>query len=158
MMAVRLQEKNQIGFDAINMSETESVYTIPASEVEIAGIEGMSGDLNFYKKRATYPNTTTYDDLKSIVKQIFDSENRIGINSISYSKNEEDGTLSGNIDVYYYSATGTGKEYTAPDMTPYSAGTSDIFNSTKTTALAQDEAAEGETEGAENEEKDGEKQ
>jgi Tfp pilus assembly protein PilO len=152
MMAVRMQDKNDIGFDAINMEDTESVYTIPYSEVSLANIEGMDSDLTFMRKRATYANTTTYVNLKSVIKQIFDSSNRIGINSIVYSKNEEDGTLTGNIDLYYYSAYGTGKEYTVPKISAYVAGTDDIFNSAKNSAAAE-LAEEGETEGEENEEK-----
>jgi hypothetical protein len=143
MMAVQLQSKNKIGYDAINMEETESVYTIPYDEVSLAEIDGMDSDLIFARKQATYANTTTYDDLKSVIEQILNSSNRIGINSIIYSKDENNGTLEGSIDLYYYSIVGTGKEYTTPKITAYPAGTSDIFNSNKTT-LTESEETEGE--------------
>lgn len=153
MMAVKLQEKNRVGFDSITMQETESVYTVPSGEVSLANIEGMDSDLIFARKRATYTNTTTYNDLKSVIGEIFASKNRIGINSIVYSKNSDDGTLRGNIDLYYYSAIGTGKEYTVPDIAAYIAGTDDIFNSSKTTSSEEEsEESETETEGEENEE------
>jgi Tfp pilus assembly protein PilO len=154
MMAVKMQTKNQIGFDAINMEETETVYTIPYSEVSIANIEGLEGDLTFLRKRATYSNTTTYSDLKSVIGQVYDSSNRIGINSIVYAKNEEEGTLSGNIDLYYYSVTGTDKEYSVPNIAAYIMGTDDIFNSAKSLALQEEESEEGETEGEEDEEEE----
>lgn len=152
MMAVNLQKKNQIGFDAINMVETESVYTVPSEETSVAGIEGMDSNLIFARKRATYSNTTTYDDLKSIIKEILGSSNRIGINSIVYSKDENNGTLEGSIDLYFYSVVGAGKEYTAPKITSYPAGTSDIFNLANTTSSLSED-----TEGEEANE-DGERQ
>jgi cell division protein FtsB len=134
MLAVEMQKSNQIGYSSINMDETEELYSIPYDEVSGVGIEGLDSNLIFAGKRATYGVTTTYSDLKSVIAEIFASDNRIGINDIVLAKNEEDGTLSGNIDLYFYSAVGTGKEYTAPSILEYTAGTSDIFNSVKTTA------------------------
>ena len=37
------------------------------------------------------------------------------------------------MDLYFYSAAGTGKEYVAPDIAEYLAGTSDLFKSDKVT-------------------------
>ena len=53
---------------------------------------------------------------------------------IVYAKNEEEGTLEGNIDLYFYSAAGTGKEYVTPDIAAYLAGTGDIFQTDKVAA------------------------
>jgi hypothetical protein len=137
MLAVEMQKSNQIGYSTINMDETEELYSIPYEEVTGVGIEGLDSNLIYAGKRATYGVTTTYSDLKSVIAQIFASDNRIGINDIVLVKNEEDGTLSGNIDLYFYSAVGNGKEYTVPDISKYMAGTEDIFNSLKTTASSQ---------------------
>lgn len=146
MLAVKMQEENQIGYSAINMDDTEEIYAIPASEVTLASIDGMEGDLVFAGKRASYVVTTTYDDLKSVIGQIFASSNRIGINDIVLSKNEDEGTLSGNVDLYFYSALGTGKEYIVPDIAEYMAGTGDIFNSGKVkTSSEESQSSEGET-------------
>ena len=129
MLAVGLQERNVIDFDAINMEEKESVYTVEPYLVTAAALEGMNDSLVFTQKHAVYVNETTYTELKSVIQQIYESDNRIGIDNIVYSKNEEYGVLEGNIDLYFYSLAGTGKEYQAPDITQYHAGTADPFRS-----------------------------
>lgn len=131
MLAVQVQERNAIAYNAINMEATEGVYTVPYDNVQLAAIEGMDRDLIFARKHAVYTNITNYDNLKSCIQQIFESPNRIGISNIVYVKNEEDGTLEGSIDLYFYSASGTGKEYVLPDIAEYLAGTSDLFQSDK---------------------------
>jgi hypothetical protein len=137
MLAVEMQKSNQIGYSSINLDEAEEIYSISYDEVSQAAIDGLDSNLIFAGKHATYGVTTTYSDLKSVIANIFESGNRIGINEIVLSKNEDDGTLSGNIDLYFYSAVGTGKEYTAPNISKYLSGTSDIFNSSKTTASSK---------------------
>lgn len=151
MLGVQLQEKNAIAYDAINMEETEDVYTVPYDSIQLADIEGYDHDLNFTRKLGTYTNVTTYDNLKGCVEQIFASPNRIGIKEIVYVKNQEDGTLDGNIDLYFYSASGTGKEYVAPDIAEYLAGTSDLFNSGKVTVNKPAGDSEGAEEGEDDE-------
>lgn len=158
MLAVQLQEKNAIVYDAINMDETEGVYTVPYDSISLADIEGYDRDLIFARKLGTYSSVTTYDNLKGCVEQIFESPNRIGIKEIVYIKNEEDGTLEGSIDLYFYSAAGTGKEYVTPDIAEYMAGTTDLFQSSKVTAnnAADDSEGAGDTENEDNAEDDSE--
>ena len=158
MLAVQIQERNAIAYDAINMEATEGVYTVPYENVRMASIEGLDGELTFTKKHAVYVNTTNYDNLKTVVEQVFDSNNRIGINSIVYAKNEENGTLEGSIDLNFYSVVGTDKEYAAPDIAVYLSGTSDLFQSDKVMSkndagTALDEEGDGvEQNGAETQE------
>lgn len=127
MLAVNLQEQNAISYHSINMEEKETVYDIPSQVVTPAQIAGFDRNIQFIRKHASYSNVTNYDELKGCLETIFNSPNRLGIDNIVYVKNEEDGTLEGNINLYFYSATGTGKEYTAPDIAQYLAGTRDIF-------------------------------
>lgn len=129
MLAVELGERNIIDFDAINMEEKESVYTIEPQIVTAAAIEGLDESLVFTRKHAVYVNQTTYMALKTVIAQIYESGNRIGIDNIVYTKNEEYGVLEGNIDLYFYSLAGTDKEYEAPDIADYPAGTGDPFRS-----------------------------
>ncbi len=129
MLAVELGERNLIDFDAINMEEKESVYTIEPYLVQAAAIEGLDESLVFTQKHAVYVNQTTYTALKTVIAQIYESGNRIGIDNIVYTKNEEYGVLEGNIDLYFYSLAGTDKEYEAPDIAEYPAGTGDPFRS-----------------------------
>ena len=132
MLAVELGELNIIDFDAINMEEKESVYTVEPYLVTAAAIEGLDESLVFAQKHAVYVNETTYSELKSVIRQIYESDNRIGIDNIVYTKNEEYGILEGNIDIYFYSLAGTDKEYEAPDIAEYPAGSSDLFRSEET--------------------------
>lgn len=129
MLAVELGERNTIDFDAINMEEKESVYTVEPYLVTAAAMEGLDESLVFTQKHAVYVNQTTYTELKSVIQQIYESNNRIGIDNIVYTKNEEYGILEGNIDIYFYSLAGTDKGYEAPDIAEYPAGTGDPFRS-----------------------------
>ena len=131
MLAVKTQENSAIGYDSINMETSEVVYDIPLDVVQRADSEDYQEEIQFMRKHAIYVNTTTYDDLKSVIGQIFAANNRIGIDNIAYTKNEEDGTITGSIDLYFYSANGTGKEYVLPNIKAYPAGTADIFQSDK---------------------------
>ncbi len=154
MLAVQLQRKNAIAYDAVNMEEKEGVYTVEADLVNAAEIEGLDESLVFARKHAVYVNTTTYADLKSVIEQIYASDNRIGIDNIVYSKDEETGTLEGNIDIYFYCVAGTDKEYEAPDIASYLAGTDDLFksesNAKARAALEEAEADEAEDGAEEN--------
>lgn len=154
MLAVELGERNIIDFDAINMEEKESVYTVEPYLVTAAALEGLDESLVFTQKHAVYVNETTYQELKSVIRQIYESNNRIGIDNIVYTKNEEFGILEGNIDLYFYSLVGTDKEYKAPDISEYSAGTSDPFRSEEvvrqmTMDMLDEMTGEGEEDGAE---------
>ncbi|MBD5451959.1 MAG: hypothetical protein HDR25_04900 [Lachnospiraceae bacterium] len=129
MLAENLQKRNVIDFDAINMDEKEPVYTVEPYLVQAAAMEGLDESLVFTQKQAVYVNETTYPNLKAVIEQIYESDNRIGINNIVYTKNEEFGVLEGNFDIYFYSVAGTDKEYVAPNITPYIKGTKDPFKS-----------------------------
>ena len=127
MLAVQMQEDNNIAYSSISMEEKEGVYTVAYDLVTSAGMDAFTSDIIFTQKHATYVTETTYADLKKCIAQIYASPNRIGVDNIVYCKNEERGTLEGNINLYFYSAAGTGKEYTAPDITKYLNGTDDLF-------------------------------
>jgi Tfp pilus assembly protein PilO len=129
MLAVQIQENNSISYSSISMDEPEVVYEIPYDLVSQVGVEEYDRDIKFVDKHATYVNVTDYANLKSVIEQVYDAPNRIGIDNIVYTKNDEDGTLEGSISLYFYSATGTGAEYTLPDIADYLAGTSDMFQS-----------------------------
>lgn len=140
MLAVDTQENNAIGYDSINMETPESVLDISTDVVANAGIEEYTQAISFVSKHANYVNTTTYEDLKTVIAEIFNTENRIEIDNIVYTKDEQSGLLSGNLDLNFYSVTGTGKEYIAPDITAYPAGTSDIFRSGATAQTASEDS------------------
>lgn len=127
MLAVQIQEENDITYRSINMEEQEAVYTVPHDLFVAAGQEGFETDVVFAQKHATYVNETSYDDLKECIAQVYAAKERIGIDNIVYCKNTETGMLEGNINLYFYSAAGTGKTYEAPDMAEYISGTENLF-------------------------------
>ena len=131
MLAVQIQEKNDIVYNNINIAEKESAYIVTHDLISAAGMEEWNSDIAFARKYATYVNTTRYEELKECIGQIFASPYRVGIDNIVYSKNEETGTLDGNINLYFYSVSGTGKEYIVPDIAQYSSGTKDLFKADK---------------------------
>lgn len=138
MLAVNMQEKNEVGINSLNIAGNETIYEVPFETVQKANIEGMNQLIRFEKKQASYSNVTTYDQLKGIMKVIADSPNRIGIENISYIRNENDGSIDGVITLNLFSAKGTGKEYTAPDIEPYKSGTKDVFNTRKVSSVDDD--------------------
>lgn len=129
MMAVQVQEESDITYRSINMEEQEAVYTVPYDLITAAGMEGVDTDIVFAQKHATYVNETTYENLKECIEQIYATKERIGIDNIVYCKNDERDVLEGNISLYFYSATGTGKAYETPEMAEYISGIENLFQS-----------------------------
>lgn len=128
-LAIYMQMQSGLAYSNIEISTPESVKVIPAETVTLAGIEEYSGQIAFSGRNVSYVNEISYEGLKSAIKTVFENENRISINNIVYVKNEAN--LTGSIDVTFYSAQGTGKEYTAPDLLQYLSGTENIFGTFK---------------------------
>lgn len=133
MHAVITQEVTPVKYSSINFANKSTFSTVDAATVQNAGLDKYQQEISFNEFGVTYPTDLTYLGLKNLVQVIFDSEYNIGINSISYVTGGEGGTeelengLTGSMQLTFYSATGTGKEYVLPDITPYEAGLSNIF-------------------------------
>lgn len=129
MLAVQMQQNSEAEFLSINMTQGDTpVQVIPVETVTAAASEKYTQELQFRNFDATYVNEVSYSGLKEIIQTVFNSSNRIGIQNIAYSKGDaENPNLSGHIDLVFYSLSGTDKEYVAPDITPYIAGTDNIF-------------------------------
>ena len=104
MLAVHTQEQNLLNYDNISMSQPELVYTVPQNIVTAASMEGYRRQIDFLKKQATYTNVTDYNNLKGIIEQIYEMPNRIAINNVTYTVNEESGSLEGMLDLSFYIA------------------------------------------------------
>lgn len=130
-LAVYMQMQSGLTYSNISISTPESIKVIPSETVAPAEFEEYTGQIVFSGRNVSYVNEITYEGLKSAVKTIFDSNNRIEINNIAYVKNTEGGVLTGSIDVIFYSTQGTGKEYTPPDLVQYLSGTENIFGTFK---------------------------
>lgn len=128
MQAVQMQRSSGAEFLSINMQKGNVIHEVPAETVSAAASETYTQAIQFRNMDVTYVNEVSYAGLKSMVQSIFDSSNRIGIQNIVYAKGDaENPNLSGHIDLVFYSVAGTDKEYVAPDIIPYIAGTDNIF-------------------------------
>lgn len=128
MLAAQMQRDGGAEFLTVNMQKGNVIHDIPAETVAAAASEKYTQAIQFRNMDAVYVNEVSYTGLKKMIQTIFDSNNRIGIQNIVYSKGDaENPRLSGHIDLIFYSVQGTGREYVAPDITPYIAGTDNIF-------------------------------
>ena len=149
MLAVQMQYNSGAEFLTINMEKGDAMHIVPAETVTAAASEKYTQEIQFRSMNAVYVNELTYAGLKSIIQTVFDSGNRIGIQNIAYAKGDaENPHLSGHIDLVFYSVSGTGKEYIAPDIVPYIAGTDNIFGE----IVIPEEPVSNDGEGAEGEE------
>lgn len=128
MLAVNMQEENVVNFSNINMEQPALVVAVPQNIVVEAAVDNLNSEVDFMEKKSTYVMETDYSNLKGLVETIYASDNRIAINNIALTMDDGGKILSGNIDVSFYSAAGTGKEYEAPDMEEYISGVSDLFS------------------------------
>lgn len=127
MLAVKAQTENDFEIDSILMSESEDVYDIALECVTGAGIEQYTEAMKFRRKTSTYVNSTSYGEMKDVLRSIVESGTRLGIENISYLKNSEEQKIDGSIEISMYSVVGTGKEYEYPNISEYISGTSDFF-------------------------------
>jgi Tfp pilus assembly protein PilO len=133
MMGVDMQSVSGIEYDEINIDTAEVLYSIPQEDVTAAGVEELNQAIDFVERKATYSGELNYTDLRSCIQQIYSYPSRIAINNVALTKKETTtddvvtSFLTGNIDVSFYSMTGTGREYEAPDMAEYTSGTSNPF-------------------------------
>lgn len=130
MQAVHTQLETPVVYSNINLGEKSVLKSVGKDVVIGASLEEYQESISFVERTGTYVNRVTYANLKEAIQGIFDSEYYIGIKSIVYSAGEED-ELNGTLELAFYSATGTGKEYTLPNILPYISGTENIFNNTE---------------------------
>lgn len=128
MTAVDMQKESIINFEKVNIETEEVIHTIPLEVVEASGLEQYKEPIEFYERRASYGNTTDYANLKYALQVIFDKDNRVGINTVSYTRDKEDNNfIKGTIDVTYYTISGMNKPYEYPSMDSYLSGVQDLF-------------------------------
>lgn len=129
MLAVQMQRDSGAEFLNINMDNSaDPIHVVSAETVTAAASEQYTQEIRFRNMFATYTNEVSYEGLKNLIQTVYNSSNRIGIENISYSRGDENNpNLAGQIDLVFYSVNGTGKEYVAPDIMPYLAGTDNIF-------------------------------
>lgn len=129
ILAVQMQLESGAEFLSINMDRGGNpIHVVSAETVRAANSEQYTQEIQFRDMTATYINEVSYAGLKNLIQMVYNSNNRIGIRDVSYARgNEENPNLAGEVELVFYSVSGTGKEYVAPDIVPYLAGTDNIF-------------------------------
>lgn len=127
VLALDTMKRAAVDYTNINIGEREAIRSIPAATVQAAGMEDLQLELAYVKRTGTYVNTTSYQNLKECVETINNSENRVAITNISYSRNETSGELAGTIEVSFYSVLGTGKPYEPQNLADYASGLAELF-------------------------------
>lgn len=127
MQAVKTQQIAPIQYSNIGLGAKRVMKAVSADVVQKAAVEKYQEQISFVEHSCSLPNKISYEGLKTAVKSLFESDYLIGIKTITYVKADGDGNLQGNIELAYYSAKGTGKEYVKPELVEYISGTENIF-------------------------------
>ena len=124
--------ENQIGIKlpSLNFSEPSIVTTVDMPMVS-QNEEGKYVT-SYYKVSLLQETLSTnykcdYEQLKKLIDFVNDYPERMNIESITMAYDSTTGGLKGSLVLNLYAVTGTGKEYTAPDISGLSLGTGNIF-------------------------------
>lgn len=119
-------EENKVDYAAITISPTEQLAIVDGSMVESANIEGFLGQITFNKREVNYQNITDYESLKILVQGVNASPEKRTVSKLAYTTDEE-GVLTGNFAVTFYSLQGTDKEYVEKDFGEFEYGLENVF-------------------------------
>lgn len=131
IMMVDYMEK-EVGLRFPNLSFTQptvlSTVKMPmVTEMEDGTYSIEYYDVNLLKETLSTNYACSYTQLKKLVDFINAYPERMNIESISIAFDSENNGLKGNLTLNLYAVTGTGKEYTAPEISGLSMGTGNIF-------------------------------
>ena len=128
MEAVKIQSiADNIIFEEIDIDDADSIAIIDQATVAGANIEQLKEKIEFIEQDVTYSNKIDYISMKQSLAEILSSPYCANIKSITYTTDQKTGEIKGDIVLGYFYVTGTGVEYTAPEIPEYPMGTDDIF-------------------------------
>ena len=131
IMMINSLEK-QIGIKLPNLSFSEPRMVTTVEMPMVSQNEEGKYVTSYYKVSLLQENLTTsyecdYEQLKKLIDFVNDYPERMNIESITMAYDSTTGGLKGNLVLNLYAVTGTGKEYTAPDISGLSMGVGNIF-------------------------------
>ncbi len=131
IMMVDYMEK-EVGLRLPNLSFTQpsiiSTVKMPmVTETADAGYASEYYDVNLWQESLTTNYACNYTQLKKLIDFINAYPERMNIDAITIAFDSETSELKGNLTLNLFAVTGTGKEYTAPDISGLSMGTGNIF-------------------------------
>lgn len=127
VLALDTMKSASIEYSNINIGDRTALRNIPAATVQAAGMEELNLELVFVERQGVYVNDTVYQSLKDCINTIYNSDNRLSITNIAYSRNDDTGELTGTIQVSFYSVIGSGREYEPQNLADYVSGLSNLF-------------------------------
>lgn len=92
--------------------------------------------------QAVYTFTVSYDDLKRMVKEIQNCEDKRNVENLILSFDSASGKIIGSMNVNFYFLLGTDKEYESPASTGARYGTDNIFGTVKSNHSVEDDENE----------------
>lgn len=127
VLAIDTEKSAAVGYRNINIQAREALTTIPAETVQAAQLEQYTEEIVLAQRKTSYVNVTDYENLKNCIATINSQDNRMTISNLVYSRNEENGDIEGTIEVTFYAAYGTGKEYVPKVLPSYESGLYNLF-------------------------------
>ncbi len=131
IMMVDYMEK-EVGLQLPNLSFTQptllSTVQMPMVTETADGNYAIEYyDVNLLKETLTTNYACNYAQLKKLIDFINAYPERMNIDAITIAFDSENNGLKGNLTLNLFAVTGTGKEYTEPDISGLSMGTGNIF-------------------------------
>ena len=133
---MELVDANEVKVPSIDMRDaTEVAYNAAATTNANATTDGTTSQDTFqptdegirmYSEEATVSFTTTNSGLKNIVRYVYDIPIRKALNTVNLTFNEN-GYLTGSMDINFYSLTGTDVPYSTISIPGVPTGTDNIF-------------------------------
>lgn len=130
MMVERMEREVGISLPSLSFSQPTVLSTVqmPMVSEDAEGNYNIEYyDVELLQETLSTSYACTYEQLKKMVDYINAYPERMNIESISIAYDSETNGLKGNLTLNLYAVTGTGKEYTAPEINGLSMGTGNIF-------------------------------
>jgi len=129
MMVDSMEKKVGIRLPNLTFSQPTLVTTVkmPMVTENETGYAIEYYDVNLMQETLSTNYACTYEQLKKMIDYINAYPERMNIEAITIAYDTETNGLKGNITMNLFAVTGTGKEYTAPDISGLSMGTGNIF-------------------------------
>lgn len=120
---IALCEQADMEISAISFGEPGLFY----SAANLSGEDGQP--MQAYRTSFGITYTATYEGLKQCIDYINQYPERMNITMLTAAYNSNTAGLSGTMSIDWYSLTGTGKEYTFPELEQIDLGNDNIFRS-----------------------------
>lgn len=123
--SVAFGEDTEVPYVAANENTATDTTTTDATSSVVDTTEYANTQM--YEVPVSISLECTYNDFKSLVRYIYNLQERKSIRAVSIGYNAETGTLSGNMNMSSYYLQGTDKTYTEPVIPNVNTGVDTIF-------------------------------